>query len=127
MIYNKEPILVLWDIVKSLSGEIEIYKEAMTEDEDSLPDSYLLLRADISNTPFSFGDGKTKIRVADCDIILVSKGLGDATTDLHNINRVKVENVLQGAEVPYDSCNLGYDDTLKNTQYTWSVTIHYLI
>ena len=127
MIYDKEPILVLWDLVKSLSPEIEIYKEAMTEDEDSLPDSYLLLRADITNTPYSFGDGKTKIRSADCDIILVSKGLGDATTDLHNINRVKVEDVLQGSGIPYDSCNLGYDSTLKNTQYTWSVTIHYLI
>ena len=35
-IHNKEPILVLWDIVKTLTT-IPIYKEVMTEDENSIP------------------------------------------------------------------------------------------
>ena len=125
MVYNKEPILVLWDIVKSLSPEIPIYKETMDEDADSVPESYLLLRSDVTNTPFLFGDGKTKVRRADCDLILVTKGIATNTTDLHNVNRVKITQALETAEIKYDGFNLGYDDAIKSTQYTWSVVVHY--
>jgi len=122
---NKEPILVLWDAVKSIADEIKIYKETMDEDADSVPESYLLLRSDITNTPFLYGDGVTKIRRADCDIILVTKGVATNTTDLHNVNRAKVTEALETAGLPYDAFNLGYDDTIKSTQYSWSVVIHY--
>jgi hypothetical protein len=126
MIYDKEPILVLWDAVKSLKDDIPIYKESiMDEDEDSIPESYLLLRSDITNTPYTFGDGQTQIRRADCDIILVTKGVATNTTDLHNINRVKVTQALEAAGLKYEGYNLGYDDNIKSTQYTWSVTIYY--
>lgn len=125
MIHNKEPILVLWDAVKDLADEIEIYKETMDEDADSTPTSYLLLRSDISNVPHFYGDGKTQIRRADCDIILVTKGVATNTTDLHNINRAKVTQALEGAGLAYEGYNLGYDDSIKSTQYTWSVTIYY--
>lgn len=125
MIYNKDPILVLWDAVKELADEIEIYKEAMTEDADSTPASYLLLRSDISNVGGVYGDGQARTRVADCDILLVSKGVADSTTDLHNVNRAKVDAALQTAGLAYEGYNLGYDDTLKSTQYSWSVTINY--
>lgn len=122
---NKEPIFVLWDAVKSLAGEIAIYKETMDEDGDSIPTSYLLLRSDVTNTPHIFGDGVTKIRRADCDLILVTKGVATNTTDLHNVNRVKVTEALEAAGLPYSAFNLGYDDTIKSTQYSWSVVIHY--
>ena len=122
---NKEPILVLWNAVKSIADEIKIYKETMDEDADSVPESYLLLRSDITNTPFLYGDGVTKIRRADCDIILVTKGVATNTTDLHNVNRAKVTEALEAAGLPYDAFNLGYDDTIKSTQYSWSVVIHY--
>ena len=122
---NKEPILVLWNAVKSIADEIKIYKETMDEDADSVPESYLLLRSDITNTPFLYGDGVTKIRRADCDIILVTKGVATNTTDLHNVNRAKVTEALETAGLPYDAFNLGYDDTIKSTQYSWSVVIHY--
>ena len=122
---NKEPILVLWDAVKSLADEIKIYKETMDEDADSVPESYLLLRSDVTNTPHIFGDGVTKIRRADCDLILVTKGVATNTTDLHNVNRVKVTEALETAGLPYNAFNLGYDDTIKSTQYSWSVVIYY--
>lgn len=126
MIYDKEPILVLWDAVKSLKDDIPIYKESiMDEDEDSIPTSYLLLRSDVTNTPHIFGDGVTKIRRADCDLILVTKGVATNTTDLHNVNRVKVTEALEAAGLPYNAFNLGYDDTIKSTQYSWSVVIYY--
>ena len=123
--YTKEPILVLWDAVKSLINDIEIFKETMDADENSIPESYLLLRSDITNTPFLYGDGATKIRRVDCDIILVTKGVATNTTDLHNVNRSKVTKALELAGLPYSALNLGYDDALKSTQYSWSVVIHY--
>jgi len=127
MIYDKEPIAVLWDIVKSLNSDIEIYKETMDEDEDSTKPSYLLLRSDITNTSKLFGDGKTRVRQADCDIILVSKGVATNTTDLHNINKAKVMATLEAAELAFNGYNLGYEDSIKSTQYTWSTTINYFI
>jgi len=126
MIYNKEPILVLWDALKSLNTDIPIYKETMDEDADSTPESYILLRSDISNAPALYGDGKTQIRAADCDIILVTKGIATNTTDLHNINKGKITDELNTAEMPFSAYNLGYDDTIKSTQYTWSVIINYI-
>lgn len=124
MIYNKEPIAALWDIFKSLRKQIPIYKETMDEDADSTPESYLLLRA-VTDTPFYFGDGVTALRVADCDAILVTKGTAQSTTDLHSLNRSKVKAVLDGVPVAYSGFNLGYDGSIKSTQYTWSVRIFY--
>lgn len=123
MIYSKKPIEVLWDLVKDL--EIQSYKEAMTEDKDSIPDSYLLLRSEVTDTGLIYGDGNAKIRQADCDIILVSKGFATNSTDLHNTNKAVVEAVLKATDIPYSGYNLGYDDILKSTQYTWALEIYY--
>lgn len=127
MIYNKEPIFVMWDLVKDLVGEIPIYKEIMSEDEDSTPESYLLLRSQINDTTSEFGDGKTKLRKADCDFILCTKGMASNSTDLHNVNKQKITNKLNESEFTFDSYNLGYIESLKSTQHTWSGTINYLI
>jgi len=126
MIYEKEPVLVLWDALKHLNDEIPIYKEIMDEDEDSTPDSYIYIRSDIANAPLIYGDGKIQVRRADCDIILVTKGIARNTTDLHYINKDKVVKALNVAEIPYEAYNLGYDDSIKSSQYTWSVTISYI-
>ena len=40
---------VLWSIVSPLADEIPVYKEIMSEDENSTPESYLLIRSDITN------------------------------------------------------------------------------
>ena len=80
------------------ASDIEIYKETMDEDADSIPESYLLLRSDTTNTPYTFGDrSNANTPSADCDIILVTKGVATNTTDLHNINRVKVTQALEAA------------------------------
>ena len=95
-IFNKEPIDVLWDLVRDLyfdkankprKDAIPIYKETMHEDADKVPSSYILLRSQVVDTPHSFGDGNTIIRSSDCDIILISKGYADDSTDLHNKNK----------------------------------------
>lgn len=121
----QDPIQKLYDIVKPLASEIEIYKEVMTEDENSTPDSYLLLKSDMTNTGRVYGDGRVILRASDCDIVLVSKGTADVSTDLHNTNRRKVMQLLDDLEIDYIGVNLGYDDSIKSTQYTWTVNLIY--
>lgn len=121
----QDPIQRLYNIVKPLANEIEIYKEVMTEDDDSTPDSYLLLKSDMTNTGRVYGDGRAMLRASDCDIVLVSKGTADVSTDLHNTNRSKIMTLLDDLEIDYIGVNLGYDDTIKSTQYAWTVTVIY--
>lgn len=115
----------LYDIVKSLAGEIEIYKEVMTEDENSTPDSYILLVSDVTDSGRFYGNGKAFIRNSDCDIKLISKGTAENSTSLHNINKAKITNLLESQDIPYIGVNLGYDDTAKTTQYVWSIGVLY--
>jgi hypothetical protein len=127
MIYiGKEPIQILWDMVKDLRTQIPIYKEIMHEDDNDIPASYILLRSQMSDTTENFGDGKSLIRSADCDIILVSKGYADDTTDLHNKNKKLIRQQLKDKEISFDEFNLGYDDGLKSTQHTFSLGVNYI-
>lgn len=115
----------LYNIVEPLANEIEIYKEVMTEDENSTPDSYLLLKSDMTNTGRVYGDGRAILRASDCDIVLVSKGTAGNSTDLHNVNRRKITALLDDLEIDHIGVNLGYDDSIKSTQYAWTVSILY--
>ena len=125
MVYNKEPILVLWDIVKTLTT-IPAYKQVMAEDEDSIPASYLLLRSEVSDTVKTFGDGTTQTRQADCDIILISKGTAPNSTDLHNTNKALVDARLKSLEIAYTGVNNGYDNSSLTTEYAWTFLINYV-
>ena len=125
IIYNKAPIDVLWDAVKDLADTIPIYQEGMDEDENSTPDSYLILRGDVASGVEAFGDGSAQIRRSDCDLILISKGIARTATSPHNVNKASIAQALENADIPYDGYNLGYDETLKSTEYTFSVTIYY--
>lgn len=126
MIYNKEPILVLWDMVKDLRSSIPIYKEIMHEEENDIPDSYILLKSQISDTNKVFGDGSSKIRSADCDIILVSKGYAEDTTDLHNVNKAAIRQHLKNQEINFSETNLGYNESDQSTEHTFSLEIEYI-
>lgn len=127
MIYiGKEPIQILWDMVKELRTQIPIYKETMHEEPKDTPNSYILLRSEITDTDELKGDGKILTRYADCDIILVSKGYADDTTDLHNKNKALIKKHLQGQDLAFQGFNLGYDDALKSTQYTFSLGVEYI-
>ena len=129
MIYtDKEPIQILWDMTKTLytTNKIPIFKEIMHEETEDTPDSYILLRSQITDTTRQFGDGKSLIRSADCDIILVTKGYADDTTDLHNINKKIIRNHLNGQGINFDEFNLGYDRELQSTQHTFSLGVDYI-
>ncbi len=125
---GKDPQQILWDITKDLwlNYGIQIYKETMHEEAKDTPPSYILLRSEITDTDDVFGDGECLIRYADCDIILVSKGYADDTTDLHNINKKRIKQHLQSQGIAFQGFNLGYDDALKSTQYTFSLGVEYI-
>lgn len=122
--YDTEPSETLWQIVSPLAAEIPIFKEGFDGDPDSVPDSYLILRADVSNSGEVYGDGEALLRQSDCDVILVSKGVADGDC-LHNRNRAKVEKLLKAEGASYRGYNLGYNGAIKSTEYTWSVTLVY--
>ena len=129
MIYvGKEPIQVLWDITKDLwlKHKIPIYKETMHEEAKDTPDSYILLRSEITDDSEVIGDGKVLTRYSDCDIILVSKGYADDTTDKHNINKALIKKHLQAQDIDFRGFNLGYNDALKSTEYTFSLGVEYI-
>lgn len=126
MVYNKEPIDVLWDIMKDLFDTIPIYKEDMYEEPDDTPSSYVVLRSQVSDSTSLYGDGIIQIRSSDCDIILVSKGYADDTTDLHNVNKRLIRQHLKSQNISFDEYNLGYSDSLKSTQHTFSLAVEYI-
>lgn len=124
-IYDKSSWEALWEIVKPLQAEIPIYKEVMDEDEDSVPNSYLLIRRDVTDGGRIYGDGKAQTRQSNCDLILVSKSKGKSAKDIHSVNIERVKSVLDQAEIDYDGYNLGYNDTQKQSEYTWSINVNY--
>lgn len=126
-IFNVPPAEALWELVKPLSEEIPVYKEVMDEDENSVPESYLLLRTDVGTGDGGsvYGDGEAQLRQTECDIVLVSKSKGSNTDDIHNQNKAKVKNLIQESGVTFYGTNLGYDATMESSRYTWSVRIVY--
>ena len=120
-----DPMQVLWNMTKGLYDEIPIYKEIMHEDKNSIPKSYIVLRSQVTDSTELYGDGDSVIRNADCDIMLVSKGYADDTTDLHNVNKKKIRNHLRTQGVNFTETNLGYDANSNSTQHTFSVEVRY--
>ena len=134
-IFNKEPIDVLWSLVRDVYFDrnnkprkdgIPIYKENMHEETADVPNSYILLRSQVTDTPHAYGDGKTLVRSADCDIILVSKGYADDSKDLHNINKRKIREQLKSKEINFNEVNLGFNDATNSTEHTFSLEINYI-
>lgn len=124
MIYNQEPIQVLWNWLKDLNGkDLKIYKEAMPDDTDSVPDSYVILRSEVTSNPERHGDGEIILMGADCDIILISKGTATTSKCLHNVNKKKIEKKLREVVSYFNGNNLGYDKEIKSSQYVWSTRI----
>lgn len=125
-VFNAESAMdALWEMISPLKDKISIYKQTVDEDESNLPQSYLLIRSDITNSPAVFGDGKALLRQSECDVMLISKTAGATSDDIHNVNKKKVKALLDGADAAYEGYDLGYNDTLKESQYTWTVRFLY--
>lgn len=127
MIYNKEPMAVLYEYVKDLLPGVPIYKNFMDADDNSIPESYILLKARPTDNPKLYGDGETKIRVADSEITLISKGAATTSTNIHNLNCHKIEEMLKSKKVNFSIIELGYNKDLKNSQTTFEIRINYCV
>ena len=57
--------------------------------------------------------------------MLISKTTGEASDDIHNLNIAKVKALLNASDAAYNGYNLGYNETLKESQYTWTVRFVY--
>ena len=117
-----DTMAILWELFKDLG--IPVYKQSMDEDENSTPQTYLVIRSDVTNSASFFGDGEPQIRKSTCDIILVAQGAGRSDSDFA-INCNKIEGLLDGTKLSYTGHNLGYNDSLKASEYSWSVNVLY--
>ena len=121
-----DAMTALWDFLKPLSAEIPVYKQVMDEAEENVPQSYLLIRADISNSGAVYGDGRALIRRDTADILLVSRATGARSDDIHSVNIRKVKAFLDAAgDASYTGYDLGYNATLKEAQYSWTLEFLY--
>lgn len=121
-----EPMAALWDFLKPLAEELPVYKQVADEAEEDIPESYLLVRANITDAGAVYGDGRTLIRRNTADLLLVSKATGARSDDVHNLNIRKVNAFLNAAgDVAYSQRDLGYNATLKEAQYSWTLEFLY--
>lgn len=126
MIYDKEPMAVLYDIVKDVEDEnLKLYKAGYDGDANSEPDSYAILRTSISDKARIYGDGVSVVRSADCEINLISKGIASKTTSMHNKNIKKIQNVLEANDIEFIGSNLGYDRSMKCSEYSFAFRVNY--
>lgn len=121
-----DAMAALWEFLKPLAEEIPIYKQVMDEAEENVPQSYLLIRTDISNRGAIYGDGRALIRRDTADLLLVSRATGARSDDIHSANIRKVTEFLDAAgDAYYSGYDLGYNATLKEAQYNWSLEFLY--
>lgn len=125
-IFNtKDAMSALWELVAPISDKIPVYREIMDEDKNSVPKSYLLIREGITDSPRIYGDGAVKKRLNSATLILISSSTGSRSDDIHNTNRAMIKDLLDKEEVAYTGYNLGYNETLKQSEYSWSVSFIY--
>lgn len=123
LLYNTKPMDYLVSLVKDLG--LEIYKWQCSEDENSLPDHYLLLRDRISDSGVNYGDGVYKIRNADCSILLVSKGRAYNSTDEHNVYIDELLNIMDANKINCYAIDLGYDLANDISEFNISLEVPY--
>lgn len=117
-----DTMAILWELFKDIG--IPVYKQAMDEDKNSTPQTYIVIRSDITDGASVFGDGEPQLRNSNCDIILVAQSAGRSDSAFE-VNCAKIKGLLDGAKLSYTGYNLGYNDSLKASEYSWSVNILY--
>lgn len=108
---------IIWDILKPISNKIEIYEETANEDPTQMPDNYIIYFTDVTNTPYIFADGKTKIRSSNCEIAVFTSGNANDSNNKKYVNMV--ENLLIQNEINYRKMNLGFNSDLGRSQVTF--------
>ena len=65
---------MLWNLFKHLKDMYPIYINMMDEDEDNIPNNYLILEDDTFDESFVNGDGKNLIRKKNFNIRIFCRG-----------------------------------------------------
>lgn len=122
---SDDTMSALWAFLQPLAAEIPIYMQTMDEAEKNAPESYLLIRTDVADAGAVYGDGRAMLRRSSADLLLVSKCTGALSDDIHNVNRRKVKALLDASGACYTARDLGYDTTLREAQYSWTLEFLY--
>lgn len=122
---SDDTMSALWSFLQPLAAEIPIYKQTMDEAEENVPESYLLIRTDVTDAGAVYGDGRAMLRRNTADLLLVSRCTGALSDDVHNVNRRKVKALLDASDAAYTARDLGYDSTLREAQYSWTLEFLY--
>lgn len=123
--HTDDTMAALWSFLQPLAAEIPIYKQTMDEADENVPESYLLIRTDITDMGAVYGDGRVMLRRNTADLLLVSKCTGALSDDIHNVNRRKVKALLDASGACYTARDLGYDTTLREAQHSWTLEFLY--
>ena len=122
---SDDAMSALWAFLQPLAAEIPIYKQTVGEAEENVPESYLLIRTGVTDAAAVYGDGRAMLRRNTADLLLVSKCTGALSDDIHNVNRRKVKALLDASGACYTARDLGYDTTLREAQYSWTLEFLY--
>lgn len=124
MTYNDQPINVLWGIFKpTTSKDIPVYKEFLKEDENSTPlQGYIILKTSVSDNTKVFGDGKTLLRVADCQVNLHTYGSNFNSNGKHLNNIKKIKTLLKSNDINFTFMNLGFTDPYSEAVFDFRIS-----
>ena len=124
--HTDDTMSALWSFLQPLAAEIPIYKQTMDEADENVPESYLLIRTDITDMGAVYGDGRVMLRRNTADLLLVSKCTGARSDDIHNVNVRRINAFLNAAwDVSYSQTDLGYNASLKEAQHSWTLEFLY--
>lgn len=111
---------MVYDIIKPLAlrePPVKIYRNVIDEDFDSQPEDFIVYKAEISNTPRLYGDGKPLLRRCNCDITVNEKGNGNNDSAGYLVDLV--EQCLIDNKIHYTKYSLGYIESQDSMQTTF--------
>ena len=112
----------VWEIIKPLATEIDIYEETTDEDPLTLPGNYIVYQTDVTNTARVRADGKATVRASNCEIAVFTAGNANTVGNKYFVNAV--ENLLIQNGVEYIKINVGYLSDLGKSQVTFDFCLN---
>lgn len=116
-----DPMTILWELFKDLG--IPVYKNINdVSDDDNI---CVVIRSDVTNNAGVYGDGHVLTRRSACDVNLLARTKSPHADSDFAVNCKKISDILDAEEINYSKYDLGYNDSLKASEYNWSMTINY--
>jgi len=116
----QKPLTVLYALLHEAIPDITIYKNAVIDDKNNTPETFIQI-SETGNSPKVLGDGKILMRIAQCDILVVSKSKGANSSDAFNTLIEKIVETLWDNDIHYEYNNLGYDLSSSLAQGVFSI------